>query len=73
MHWRWLSNRVFDSYDAILDACYDAWLRITTTRLTQVLHHSKAPAKTGEGPKILCCIEFSAPSHDTIEVLDRIG
>jgi hypothetical protein len=58
MHRTWLSNRVFDSYDAILDACYDAWLRITTTRLTQVLHHSKALAKADEGPKILCCIEF---------------
>jgi transposase len=25
----YLSNRVFDSYDAILDACCEAWLRIT--------------------------------------------
>jgi transposase len=29
MRQTWLSNRVFDSYDAILDASCDAWLRIT--------------------------------------------
>ena len=29
MRQTWLSNRVFDSYDVILDACCDAWLRIT--------------------------------------------
>ena len=29
MRQTWLSNRVFDSYDAILDASCDAWLRVT--------------------------------------------
>ncbi len=29
MRQTWLSNRVFDSYNAILDACCDAWLQIT--------------------------------------------
>lgn len=25
----WLSNRVFDNYDAIIDTAYDAWRRLT--------------------------------------------
>ncbi|GAB6052852.1 hypothetical protein JCM17960_16720 [Magnetospira thiophila] len=28
MRQNWLSNRVFDSYDAIVEACCDAWNRL---------------------------------------------
>ena len=42
----WLSHKVWDTYDAILDACCDAWNTLTRTpeRLTSITSRSWATA-----------------------------
>ena len=42
----WLSHKVWNTYDAILDACCDAWNTLTRTpeRLTSITSRSWATA-----------------------------
>ena len=35
----WLAISVFDDYDAIVDACCDAWNRFAQTARDRLLHH----------------------------------
>jgi hypothetical protein len=44
-----MSHRVWDSYDAIVDACCDAWNRLMSSpeRLASITHRAWARAVSG--------------------------